>query len=34
MKSICIYLTYDKDMIVDRYIGYMLKELKTCRSYP
>ncbi|MCI8529285.1 MAG: hypothetical protein HFH82_09070 [Lachnospiraceae bacterium] len=30
MKRLCIYLTYDKNKIVDRYIGYMLKELRTC----
>lgn len=30
MKRLCIYLTYDKQKIVDKYIGYMLKELKTC----
>lgn len=30
MKRICIYLTYDKQKIVDRYIGYMLKELRSC----
>ena len=30
MKRICIYLTYDKEGIIDKYIGYMLKELKTC----
>lgn len=30
MKRICIYLTYDKQKIVDGYIGYMLRELKTC----
>ena len=33
MKRICIYLTYDKQQIADRYIGYMLKELKTCADY-
>ena len=33
MKRICIYLTYDKQKIVDKYIGYMLKELKTCVDY-
>lgn len=32
MKRLCIYLTYDKQNIVDEYIGYMLKELKTCVS--
>ena len=30
MKRLCIYLTYDKQKIVDRYIGYMLKELRKC----
>ena len=30
MKRLCIYLTYDKEKIVDRYIGYMLRELRTC----
>lgn len=30
MKRLCIYLTYDKQSIIDSYIGYMLKELKTC----
>lgn len=31
MKSrLCIYLTFDKQKIVDAYIGYMLKQLKTC----
>lgn len=33
MKRLCIYLTYDKQNIVDRYIGYMLGELKTCIDY-
>lgn len=33
MKRICIYLTYDQQKIVDGYIGYMLKELKTCVDY-
>ena len=33
MKRICIYLTYDKQQIADQYIGYMLKELKTCTDY-
>lgn len=33
IKRICIYLTFDKQKIVDRYIGYMLKELKTCVDY-
>lgn len=30
MRRICIYLTYDRQKTVDRYIGYMLKELKSC----
>lgn len=30
MKRICIFVTYDQDKIVDNYVGYMLKELKTC----
>lgn len=30
MKRICIFLTYDKQKTVDKYIAYMLKELKTC----
>ena len=29
MKRLCIYLVYDKQNIVDEYIGYMLQELKT-----
>lgn len=33
MRRLCIYLTYDKQGIVDKYIGYMLKELKTCSDY-
>ena len=33
MKRLCIYLTYDKQNIVDKYIGYMLKELKSCINY-
>lgn len=33
MNRLCIYVTYDKQNIVDRYIGYMLKELKTCVSH-
>lgn len=33
MKRICIYLIYDKQKIVDQYIGYMLKELKSCTDY-
>ena len=27
---LCIYLVYDRDGIIDRYIEYMLRELKTC----
>lgn len=30
MKRLCVYLTYDKQRIIDRYIGYMLKELRSC----
>lgn len=33
MKRLCIYLIYDKEKIVDNYIGYMLSELKTCVDY-
>lgn len=33
MKRLCIYLTYDKQKIVDAYIGYMLSELKTCADH-
>ena len=33
MKRLCIYLTYDKQKIIDKYIGYMLRELKTCVDY-
>ena len=33
MKRLCIYLTYDKQNIVDEYIPYMLKEMKTCVDY-
>lgn len=29
-KRLCIYVAYDKEGIIDSYIGYMLKELKTC----
>ena len=32
MKRLCIYLTYDKEKIIDKYIGYMLNELKTCAA--
>lgn len=30
MKRLGIYLVYDRQKIVDRYIGYFLKELRTC----
>lgn len=30
MKRLGIYLAYDKQKIIDTYIGYMLRELKTC----
>ena len=30
MKRLCLYLTYDRQNIIDRYIGYMLMELRTC----
>lgn len=33
MKRVCIYLTYDKKNIVDKYIGYMLGELRKCVDY-
>lgn len=33
MTRLCIYLTYDKQKIIDRYIGYMLQELKSCVNY-
>lgn len=33
MKRLCIYLTYDKQKIVDKYIGYMLCELRSCIDY-
>ncbi len=33
MKRLCIYLIYDKENIVDKYIGYILKELKNCVTY-
>lgn len=29
MKRLCIYVTYDSENIVDDYIGYMLKELRS-----
>ncbi len=33
MSRVCIYLSYDKQNIVDNYIGYMLKELKANVDY-
>ena len=30
LKRLCVYLTYDKEKIVDSYIGHMLRELRTC----
>lgn len=33
MKRLCIYLTYDRQNIIDDYIGHMLKELKSCVGY-
>mgnify|MGYP003302151991 CR=1 FL=1 len=33
MERLCVYLIYDKENIIDRYIGYILKELKKCVSY-
>lgn len=33
MKRLCIYLIYDKQNIIDRYIGCMLNELRTCTDY-
>jgi lipopolysaccharide biosynthesis protein len=33
MNRLTVYLVYDKENIIDRYILYMLKELKTCSSY-
>ena len=33
MKRLCIYITYDKDSVVDAYIGYMLKELRECADH-
>lgn len=33
MKRMGIYLTYDKQMVIDRYIRYMLEELATCTDY-
>lgn len=32
MKRLGVYLVYDKQNIIDRYIGHFLKELKTCVS--
>ena len=33
MKRLCIYVSYDKENVIDEYIHYMLKELKTCLDY-
>lgn len=33
MKRLGIYLIYDKQNIIDRYIGYMMNELQTCTDY-
>lgn len=33
MKRLCIYLTYDKQGIVDDYIGYILSEMRNCAEY-
>lgn len=33
MNRLGIYLIYDKEGIIDRYVGYMLKELKTCLDH-
>lgn len=33
MKRLGIYLIYDQENIIDPYIGYMLKELKTCLNH-
>lgn len=33
MRRLCIYLTYDPQNIADRYVVYMLKELKEAVSY-
>lgn len=30
MKRLCIYLTYDSKNIIDRYVTYMLRELRAC----
>ncbi len=32
-KRLCIYLIYDSENVIDRYIAYMLKELKSCCTY-
>lgn len=32
-KRLCIYLIYDMENIVDRYITYMLEKMKTCSEY-
>lgn len=33
MRRLGIYLVYDKQKIIDKYIGYMLDELRTCVDY-
>lgn len=33
MKRLCIYLIYDNEGIIDRYIIYMLKQLRKCSTY-
>lgn len=33
VKRLCIYVTYDKQNIIDHYIGYMLNELRSCADY-
>lgn len=33
MMRLCIYVIYDRENIIDRYITYMLKELKSCCTY-
>lgn len=30
VKRLCIYLIYDKENIIDRYITYFLREIRTC----
>lgn len=30
MRRCAIYVIYDKDAIIDRYVGYFIKQLKTC----